>query len=286
MPFVLSPDPFKRAALGLFAALAIGLAGYAKESLSVGGAAGAVLVGAVAFGFGGWPWAVTLVAFFISSSALTSFRTRAKAALSGRYEKTGRRDIGQVMANGGLASVLALAYYFSPPAWQGPISAAFAGALSAANADTWATEVGVFSRREPRLLTTWRPVPAGTSGAVSGLGLATAAAGAAFIALVAYFSGIGDRHGALLAAAGAIGGFMGALSDSLLGATIQASYYCPRCHKETEKRRHVCGADTTLARGYAWLGNDLVNLFASTAGGIISWLIFEFSMLAGSVDKL
>lgn len=269
----------QRILLGFVAALIIGLAGYLKKALSFSGMLGAVVVGAVTFGFGGWPWAMAVVAFFVSSSVLTSFRARAKAALSGQFEKTGRRDSGQVMANGGMASLLALVYFFFPPAWRGAILAAFAGAISTVNADTWATEIGVFSRRNPRLLTTWRKVPAGTSGAVSGLGLITAAAGAFFAALVVsltvWSSGTGGANGIRLLVAGSTGGFIGALFDSLLGATAQAIYYCPGCRNKTEKREHTCGASTTLVRGWAWLGNDLVNLFSSAAGGVISLLIFE-----------
>jgi uncharacterized protein (TIGR00297 family) len=61
----------------------------------------------------------------------------------------------------------------------------FVAALAAANADTWATELGVLSRKEPRLLTTGQKVEKGTSGAVSGYGILAAVAGAAAIGLLA-----------------------------------------------------------------------------------------------------
>jgi uncharacterized membrane protein len=57
------------------------------------------------------------------------------------------------------------------------------------------------------------------------------------------------------------------LFDSLLGATIQAIYYCPLCHKETERHPlHTCGTSTSQRRGWYWLNNDLVNFLASVVG--------------------
>ena len=77
----------------------------------------------------------------------------------------------------------------------------------------------------------------------------------------------------------AVAGFIAALVDSLLGATIQVIYHCPVCEKETEHQpQHLCGGETTYKRGLRWLNNDMVNAAASIAGGIISaglafWLI-------------
>jgi len=62
---------------------------------------------------------------------------------------------------------------------------------------------------------------------------------------------------------------LGALFDSLLGATVQAIYYCPACQKETERNPvHSCGTETTQIRGWTWLGNDWVN-FACGGFGVI-----------------
>jgi uncharacterized protein (TIGR00297 family) len=153
--------------------------------------------------------------------------------------------------------------------WPSPLwFAAFVGAMAAVNADTWATEIGVMAPRLPRLITTWKPVPVGTSGGISLLGTASALAGASFIgafaALFAWMAGMPAPWAHFLV--GAIGGLAGSLVDSLLGATAQGIYYCPACEKETERRVHRCGTATRPLRGWPPLTNDWVNFLASVAG--------------------
>jgi uncharacterized membrane protein len=75
----------------------------------------------------------------------------------------------------------------------------------------------------------------------------------------------------LLLAGATLGGVGGSLVDSLLGATVQAIYRCPRCEKETERYpRHTCGAETVPLRGWRWLNNDWVNTLASLAGALVA----------------
>jgi hypothetical protein len=69
------------------------------------------------------------------------------------------------------------------------------------------------------------------------------------------------------------------LFDSLLGATVQAIYYCPKDQKETERHPlHTCGTETVQIRGWQWMNNDVVN-FACSAMGAISalglWILLE-----------
>ncbi len=107
----------------------------------------AAVLGTVVFGLGGLAWALVLLTFFITSSGLSVFFKSRKAAVEQDFAKGSRRDAGQVLANGGTAGVLALAFFlvnqFSPGnkivslLWIG-----FAASFAAANADTWATELG------------------------------------------------------------------------------------------------------------------------------------------------
>jgi uncharacterized membrane protein len=67
-----------------------------------------------------------------------------------------------------------------------------------------------------------------------------------------------------------LAGVGGALVDSLLGATVQAVYLCPRCDVLTEAAVHpTCGTRSVHQRGLKWMTNDAVNLLATAAGAII-----------------
>lgn len=250
----------ERLGLGVLLASGIAAAALLAGALSTSGAVAAVIVGGVTFGAGGLGPAALMVVFFVSSTLVTRFGRRRKAAAEAGYAKGGRRDAGQVWANGGAAAVLSLGYGVAGSAvWL----AGIAGALAAVTADTWATELGSLSRRPPRRITTGEQVAPGTSGAVSPLGLASAAAGALLIGGLGAWSGLPPGTAAAVAAAG----FGASLVDSLLGASRQAIYFCPRCGEETEQTpHHRCGEATRRVRGWGWLNNDRVNFLASLFG--------------------
>lgn len=199
--------------------------------LSGGGAAAALAVGGATVWGLGWRGLAMLLAFFVTSSALTRVREAPRTAR-------------QVLANGGIGAAAALL-----GSWP-----AFAGALAAATADTWATEIGARSRSAPRRITTWEPVPAGTSGGITALGTAAGVAGAGFLAAI----GVLVEPATLLAAV-TCAGVAGMLLDSVLGATVQG----------TERR----GGGERLERGVAWIDNDAVNLAATAAGALVAWAI-------------
>ena len=257
--------------LGFCFAAIIAFGAYRLHSLSRSGAWGALLEGTIIFGLGGWRWAVLLLAFFISSSLLTRSFANRKAALNEKFDKGGVRDIGQVLANGGVASLFAGLHFFFPQA--GWTWIAFAASLAAVNADTWATELGVLNPSMPRSISTWKPVERGTSGGISVYGTLAASAGAVLIALLA---GLVRPSGNFWAVTGiaSLGGLLGALFDSYLGATVQAIYRCPLCDKETEKHpRHTCGTQTVQVRGWKWLNNDMVNVGCALVGALIGLVL-------------
>ncbi len=268
--------------LALLAAALIAAIAYRLRALSRSGAAAATITGGFVFGLGGLPWAALLLVFFISSSALSKLFSQRKAALNEKYAKDSRRDWAQVAANGGLGALLALAQWLWPAAWWP--WAAYVGGMAAVNADTWATELGALNPTPPRRLTTFQPVEPGTSGAVSLFGSLAALAAAALIGVVAalFTPRLGGATSAahlvpagVTVLAASLGGLAGSFFDSLLGATIQAIYWCPLCAKETEQHpRHRCGTPTTLRRGWLWLNNDWVNFVAGIVGALVCAAIF------------
>ncbi len=248
---------------------------YRAHSLNKSGAVAAAFTGAIVFGMGGWQWATLLLTFFISSSVLSrSFKDR-KQGLDEKYSKSHERDAGQVLGNGGIATVFAALHFFFPNEtwpWLG-----FSASLAAVNADTWATEVGVLNPNPPRLITDLKKVvDKGTSGAISLVGTLASLAGAALIGILASLLGpqpAAVSTGIFVTCAG----LAGSLFDSFLGATVQAIYFCPKDNKETEQHpTHACGTPTAQIRGWSWLDNDRVNVACGVFGVVIYLLIQGF----------
>jgi uncharacterized protein (TIGR00297 family) len=257
--------------------LVAGLA-YWRGSLTKSGGLGAILVGTLIFGFGGWAWGVLLIVFFVSSSLLSHYKAGEKSGLAEKFDKGSQRDFGQALANGGIAALAAVLSLALP---MPLMLAAFSGALATVNADTWATELGVLSKRPPRLITTGKPVEYGTSGGISVLGTLATLGGGLLIGLAAaLLIAVNDRFAGRDFAAlplipvALLAGLAGSLFDSLLGATVQSIYYCPTCQKETEKKLHTCGTPTNRLRGWPWLDNDLVNLVSSLVGALAACLLW------------
>lgn len=254
----------------------IPLVAYYTHSLSRSGVVGAVLVGALIYYTGGWQWFTLLLSFFGSSSILSHLGKQQKVVAGKQFEKGERRDIFQVFANGGAAALASLGYGLSGNAFY---FFAFLGTLGTVNADTWATEVGLLSTTPPRSILSGKRVPPGTSGALSLLGSLASCTGALFIGLVALCLQPFTAHSytpiILLIAAG-VGGSIGSLLDSLLGATIQRLHYCPSCQEMTEKKMHSCGTVTTPVRGFSRINNDVVNFFSALGGGLVTPLLVTF----------
>ncbi len=176
-----------------------------------------------------------LMALFVLTFVATRFGRARKEAMGTAEARTGRRA-SQVVANLGVAGLCAGS---GSTIWM----AACVAALAEATADTLSSEMGqVFAGSRwgrTLLITTGRPVAAGTDGGVSVAGTLCGVAGALVTVLV---SPVAHAGAALLLAVFAAG-CAGLVFDSVLGATVER-------------------------RG--WLGNDLVNftstVFAAAAG--------------------
>lgn len=258
---------------GLLALIA-SIAGWRLGWLDLSGAFAAFGMGLIVFGLGGLPWSLVLLVFFISSSLLSKLFHSKKSESEKYAAKGARRDSGQVLANGGVASFFVLLHVIFPHSqipWLG-----FVAAFVAANADTWATEIGLLAKNAPILITSGKAVAKGTSGGISLAGTLGAAAGSALIVLTAwwvwpeYFRDAQFGMIGVLFAAGLLGCFI----DSLLGATLQRVNYCPTCKKETEKAPlHGCGTATKYLRGWRWLDNDWVNFFCTFSAALLVMFI-------------
>lgn len=283
--------------VGVLLSGAIAVASLWLHLLTLPGALGAVVVGAAAFAIGSWPLWLLLMWFFGSSNVASKIMARrkrhAERALAqhevrafdaepeqGRKtqgvskgtaqgKKSGSpRKLRQVLANSVPFLVCALVYAATGEPWFLVVSA---GALAACTADTWASEIGTYSKKPPVNILTRQPMQRGLSGGVSPLGLVATVMGSFATALLAVllFRAFG------FAAAAGLGAFLfivacgivGSLVDSVLGVLLQAKYRPPEKDGtvlvESSPAHHAAGY--TLVSGYAWVTNDAVNFMSGIA---------------------
>lgn len=255
--------------LGLLLSSLIGGLAYQRRLLTRSGMMGAVVTGTLTL-TAGLSWALVLIAFFISSSALSRFGEQQKSQAREQFDKGERRDGWQVFANGGVGTFLAVLYLLTDEKllWL-PYLASFA----TMNADTWATEIGTMSRQSPRLITSFKKVDSGTSGAVTVLGTMASLAGAFFIGLVGGLLNPFSHPVLSVLVMVTLAGLVGSLCDSLLGATVQALYWCADHQKLTEKSVCKDGIPAEHRKGIRWVNNDVVNFSATVSGSLIGLLL-------------
>lgn len=201
-----------------------------------------------------------LLLFFFTANLLPK--------LFGKKSKGEKRTAMQVFANGGAGAVCCLLAVFYPEhafLWWG----AYLAAIAEATGDTWATEIGTRMGGTPRLITNFKPVLKGTSGAVSAAGTLATVAGTALIAFAGDWS-LNLPAGSLLWIM--IAGTSACFLDSLLGAAFQARYECSVCGKWIESAGH-CGQPTRLISGWKWLDNSMVNLVCTLFAVVLFLLL-------------
>ena len=243
--------------------LIIAVASYAARFLTLSGSLATFFLAVIIYGIGGWQWTVPIVIFFVLSSALSKYRRSRKVLFEQVFEKSSTRDWGQVLANGGVAGLIAILSGLFPLYDFYPL---YLGALAAVTADTWGTEIGVLTKGKTISVLTLKSVEPGTSGGISEYGTVGGAIGAAVVALSGYPWHTELRTTLIVVA----GGVVGSLIDSLLGATVQAQYTCEVCGKITERKMH-CEHITELYRGVQWIGNDVVNGICALVGALVAW---------------
>jgi uncharacterized protein (TIGR00297 family) len=205
-----------RLLLGAAINAALAGAAWAARTVDLSGVAAGFLVGTAIYAFLDWRGWLLLVAFFVIGSACTKIGYRRKAAANLAQERGGRRGARHALANAGVA--VACAVFAALTAYPALFAVAFAAAFATAAADTASSEIGQLVGRRTFLITTLRPVPRGTDGAVSLegtlAGVAAALAVGALGAAVALYPWI-----CVLPVAGAA--LIGTTFESVVGATLE-----------------------------------------------------------------
>lgn len=185
-----------------------------------------------------WPLLYLVIGFFVFGNLVTKYKYSVK---EGYRVAEGVRSFRNVFGNGGAATIFSILFFFTGlPA----LLFAVVGSMATAMADTFATEVGQAHEKRPWLITSWKRVEVGRSGAVSIYGLIAALVGAALISSIPLLFG---RHLGVLFI-GAFAGFLGCNVDSFIGATV-------------ERKR---------------LDKHLTNFIATTAGGLAAAFVGNY----------
>lgn len=292
--------PYTAFLMGAVLSGMVALASLRLRLLTLSAALGATVVGALAFAWGGWPLWLLLMWFFGSSNVASKIMARRRARTAqtvasveqlvsvtqqslgddagdfARKKESSPRKLIQVLANSVPFLVCAFAYAVTAEPWLLILAA---GALAACTADTWASEIGTYSKNPPVNILTRRPMQRGLSGGVSSLGLVATVVGSAITALLAMLLfgvfGWAVPTGPIAFLFITACGVVGSLVDSVLGVLLQAKYRMSDKDEdalvETSPRPNATGY--TLVSGYAWVTNDAVNLMSGIAVVLLGLLV-------------
>ena len=240
--------------LAFCACALVAVAAVILGTLTPAGGVAAAILGTIVATFGGWMAFAWLCSFFVVGVVATRLGRRVKEARGIAQSHGGRRGVGNVIANGGVAGLLVLAGWpdFFVPMW---VLLPFLAALATAGFDTVSSEIGKAFGRHAFLATTFRRVAPGTEGAVSLEGTLAGLLGAALVVLLPVLPFLfpvdldrmtarwGIHHGLALLVLVVVAAFIGSTFESIVGAL---------CH----------------ARGHV-IDNDALN-FSNTAVGAVA----------------
>jgi len=213
------------------------------------GALGSLLWGCL--GPRGW---LAVVLYLALGSLVTRLGFRTKQARGLAEARGGARGPENVWGSAASGALLAMAAALAPRPLQPLLLLGFAASFSAKLADTCGSEIGKRWGRHTVLITTLKPVPPGTEGAISLEGSAASLLGSALMAaLMAALGLISGRDAWLLVT---LVGLVATLIESLIGASAQ--------------------------QRWVWLSNELVNGIQTAIAAVLALLLAPLVLAAAS----
>ncbi|WP_316789922.1 DUF92 domain-containing protein [Pedobacter frigoris] len=187
------------------------------RKLTLMGSVVAVIIGGLVFLAAGMKGILMLMVFFLLGVAATAYKKEFKVKLDNQSIQTEGRTAGQVLANGGVAglmAVMALLYSSHSAVFLLMMAASLAAALS----DTLSSELGtIYGSRFYNILG-FKKDENGLDGVISLEGTLIGVTGAFIVGLI--YAGI-SKTCVLITIAGILGNLM----DSLLGAVLERKGY-------------------------------------------------------------
>lgn len=225
----------------LFGAIALLLP---RKVLTTAGICHAWALGITVWGCLGWRGYVVILSYLIVGSGVTRIGKDIKEAKGIAEKRDGARGPENLWGSAATGAVCAIGFAIAPsPLWL----LGYVASLSTKLADTTASEIGKAYGKSTFLITTLKPVPAGTEGAVSLEGTVAGIIGSLLIAAIGLAVGLLTSPWALLWCA--LAAFIATNIESFIGATFQEKY--------------------------DWLTNELVNGINTTIGAAIAVLIVQ-----------
>ncbi|KAL3799934.1 hypothetical protein HJC23_007407 [Cyclotella cryptica] len=292
-------EPFSQLSLATAAAVAtlMSIRGAKRKSLTNHGAIAAWIVGflSIACGLRGFLLLLFYVvsaqfgfiamsnarfsfnhkAFFKIGTKATKYKVQQKSLLDRSADESSCRGPNQVLACSVLGVVIQLVHViycgneksidFSKDSLASSLTCALIAHHSTNLGDTLASELGILSKSEPILITSGRRVPRGTNGGVTLLGTVFSAVGGVVIGVgVLVLDMISELDAKPLAyiAFGATCGVIGSITDSLLGATMQATHYDEKKGCVHSCRNNNDSPSTVHISGKNFVTNAQVNVIS------------------------
>jgi uncharacterized protein (TIGR00297 family) len=210
-----------------------------KKLLTPAGLLHAWILGTIVWATLSWQGYGVVVFYFLVGSAVTKIGMAEKEAAGIAEKRSGARGPENVWGSALVATLCALGTLVAPREFHPLLALGYVASFSTKLSDTSASEIGKAYGQHTFLITTLKPVPRGTEGAVSLEGTLAGVAGSVAIAIIAYFVGLISLLdiGICMVAA-----FIATNLESVIGATLQ--------HRLT------------------WLTNELVNVINTLIGAI------------------
>jgi len=277
---------------GLLVMTLIGALAYKAHFVDISGLVAAFVVGFTIWYTGGPASFVIILFFFMSAGVATKYKYKAKLQKNVAQEGKGKRSWVNVFGSGIIPMMFSVAMYIvamfpdlATAGWPFFLFGGYVGSVATTSADTLASEIGVFSKSKPRLITNLRrKVPGGTIGAVSLLGEGVAILAGLVIGIIALAfalltptlipglvlaeTTIVWEYIIFLVPLSVLTAFIGCNIDSFLGAVFQNRFVCEICGAVTDKEFH-CEYETKYIGGFKKFTNMHVNLGSSGLGATL-----------------
>ena len=217
-----------------------------KKLLTPAGTINAWGLGVVVWGTLGWRGYGVVLFYFLVGSAVTRIGMAQKEAEGIAEKRGGARGPENVWGSAFTATICAIGvaaikFGWLDASWESLLILGYVASFATKLSDTTASEVGKAYGKSTFLITTLKPVPRGTEGAISLEGTLAGIVGGILISLVAYSLGMITFQGVIICT---IAAFVATNVESVIGATLQSDI--------------------------DWLSNELVNVINTIIGAVVA----------------